>query len=55
MQEFNFDKFMEDIDRRTAADKKRREQLKKDEAEHPRRKLLRKTAEHPAHMIRYDK
>jgi|APSaa5957512576_1039674.scaffolds.fasta_scaffold52528_1 hypothetical protein len=55
MQEFNFDKFMKDIEKRTEKNKARKKQQKRDEDESLGKKWRRRYQELPGNKIRYDK
>ena len=55
MQEFNFDKFMDDIEKRAIQEKLRREELQRDEEASPRKELQKRYQETTANRIRYKK
>ena len=55
MQEFNFDKFMDDMEKRELQEKLRREEQQRDEDASPRKDLQRRYQETTANRIRYSK
>lgn len=55
MQDFNFDKFMDDIEKREQVKKQVREELQRDEEASPRKELQRRYQEKPLNRIRYDR
>ncbi len=55
MQEFNFDKFMDDIEKRALQEKLRREELQRDENACPHKELQKRYQETVANRIRYNK
>jgi len=55
MQEFNFDKFMDDLEKRQKLSEQQQQQLQRDENAHQRRELQRRYQETAANRIRYNK
>lgn len=55
MQEFNFDKFMDDLVKREQQKKLQQEKLQRDENACDNKKRQKRYQERPANRIRYDK
>ena len=53
--EFNFDKFVQDLEKREKKNSKRRENLQRDEEMWQRKELQRRHQEHVGNRIRYNK
>tara|TARA_Y100000034_G_scaffold123516_1_gene170369 strand:- start:2054 stop:2233 length:180 start_codon:yes stop_codon:yes gene_type:complete len=54
MQEFNFDKFMDDMEKRQKQSSQQQEKLKRDEEANQGREFQRRYQETPANRIRYN-
>ena len=55
MEDFNFDKFMDDIEKREQAKKRVLEDLQRDESASTHKELQKRYQETPANRIRYNK